>query len=190
MMRWIGFAILVYLLMLLQTTLGKLLTFPLESLGVVGPDLSAIVAVFLAMRVRELSDVTIAAWLLGLAVDLGSAGGVGEMTVVGPMSLSYMLAVAAVFRMREAFFRDRVMTQAILAVAFCLLAHGTWVTVQSALARGEVSWSGYGATLLQAAALACYTGALMPLGYRLLLKCERWFVAVQPGRARRGRIMR
>jgi rod shape-determining protein MreD len=189
-MRWVGFAILVYVVMLLQTTVGKLLTFAFESVGVIGPDLSAIVAVFLALRVRELNDVVIAAWVLGLGVDLGSAGGAGEMTVVGPMSLAYVLAVAAVFRMREAFFRDRIMTQAILALVFCLLAHGTWVTAQSLLGRADTSWSDYGATLRQAAALACYTGVLMPLGYRLLLKCERWFVAVQPGRARRGRMMR
>jgi cell shape-determining protein MreD len=134
--------------------------------------------------------VFLAAWVLGLAVDLSNVGGVGEATVVGPMSLAYLLAVAAVLRMREAFFRDRLTSQAVLALVFCLLAHGIWVTVQSLLARGQVTWPTYAATMLQAVGLACYTAVVMPLGYRLLLKCERWFVAVQPGRARRPRMVR
>jgi rod shape-determining protein MreD len=188
-MRWVGFAILVYLLMLLQTTVGKLLTFPTESLGVIGPDFSAIAAVFLALRVRERNDVMIAAWFLGLAVDLGSAGGAGGPTVVGPMSLAYVLAVAAVFRMREAFFRDHIPSQVILSLVFCVLAHGAWVTGQSLLVRADATWSGYGDMLLQAAGLSCYTAVLMPVAYRLLVRCERWFVATQPG-ARRGRAMR
>jgi cell shape-determining protein MreD len=185
-MRWIPFIILVYLVVLFQSTAGKVLTLTTAGLGSVGPDLAALVAVFVALYARSCPDAMLAAWVLGMAVDLTVSGGVGAATVVGPMSLAYALAAGALFRIREAFFRERALTQGLLALGFCLLAHGVWVTAQSLLAAGEVSWSAYGRTLLQAAALACYTAALMPLAHFGLIRCQRWLLVSPVGRGGRG----
>jgi rod shape-determining protein MreD len=180
-MRWVPFLILVYLVLLAQTTVGKVLTFQETTLGTVGPDLAAIVAVFLALRLREGVDLALAGWVLGLAVDLTTAG-----QAVGPMPLAYVVAGMAVLKMREAFFRERIPTQMLMALVFCLLAHGIWVTVETILApAGGRSWGGYFQMLKQALALAIYTAVLMPLGRWVLSKLDR-FVIVSPGQRTRG----
>jgi rod shape-determining protein MreD len=184
-MRWIPFLILAYLVVLLQTTAGQFLTIKTAGIGSIGPDLTALVAVFVAFYARNWVDAVLAAWALGLAIDLTAAGGPGAVTVVGPMSIAYCVATGLLFRVREAFFRERALTQALLAWAFCLLAHGLWVTAQSLLAAGEMTWRGYGQTLLQAAALACYTAVLMPMVHFALSKCQRWFLPAPVGPGRR-----
>jgi rod shape-determining protein MreD len=180
-MRWIPFLILAYLVVLLQTTLGRLLTFTASGMGSIGPDLTALVAVFVALHARSWPDAMMAAWTLGLAVDLTAAGGVGASTVVGPMSLAYALTAGLLFRVREAFFRERAMTQALLALAFCLVAHFVWVSMQSLLAPGGVTASAFGHALLQVLALACYSALLTPLVHFLLGKCGRWFLVSPVG---------
>ena len=184
-MRWIPFLILAYLVVLVQTTVGRFLVIRSAGLGNIGPDLAALVAVFVALHARAWPDAMLAAWVLGIAVDLTTAGGVGSATVLGPMSVAYALAAGLLFRVREAFFRERAMTQAMLAMAFCLMAHGLWVTSQALLGAGEMAWSTYGRTLLQAVGVSGYTALLMPLAHFGLVKCRRWFLASSAGR--RGR---
>jgi len=187
-MRWIPFIVLIYLVVIVQTTVGGILTFAGGGIGTIGPDLMAIVAVFVAMHVRSGSDAALAAWAAGLALDLTTAGGPGAATVVGPMPIAYALAAAAVFKIREAFFRERAVPQALLALIFCLLAHGLWLTLQSLLARGEaITWSTYGRRLLQAAMLAAYTAVLMPIAHRGLFRIRGWLIVAPAGRSRRAR---
>lgn len=184
-MRWIPFIILAYLLVLVQTTVGKVLTFTSFSIGTVGPDLPALVAVFVALHVRSRADVMLAAWLLGLGLDLTAGGGPGGSAAIGPMPIAYALAAACLYQVREAFFRERALTQGLLAMGFCILAHGTWVTLQSLLAIRAMTWSAYGRVLMQAAALAVYTAALMPLAHWGLWRYQRWFITPPAGRRRR-----
>ena len=181
-MRWIPFLILVYLIVLFETTLGRVLTIATASLGTIGPDLTALVAEFVAFYVRTGPDAMLAAWALGMAVDLTTTGGLGSVTVVGPMSLAYALTAGVLFRLREAFFRERALTQALLAWAFCTIAHGLWVTAQTLLAGGEAGWGAYGRTMGQALAIACYSGLLMPLVHFSLGKCQRLFLHAPVGR--------
>jgi rod shape-determining protein MreD len=186
-MRWVLFFILAYLVVVFQTTAGRLLMVRTSSLGTIGPDLTALVVVFVALHAQNWADVMLAAWSLGAAVDLTTAAGPGGPTVVGPMAIAYALTAGLLFRAREAFFRERALTQALLAWAFCLVAHGGWVTAQSLLGRGPTSWSAYGRWLGQAAALAVYTAALMPLAHFALRKCRRWLLTGPVGRGRRAR---
>jgi len=186
-MRWVLFFILAYLVVLFQTTAGRLLMVRTSSLGTIGPDVTALVAVFVAFHAYHWADVMLAAWSLGLVVDLTTAAGPGGPTVVGPMAVAYALTAGLLFHVREAFFRERVLTQALLAWAFCLLAHGMWVTAQSLLAHGRMTWSAYGRWLGQAAALAFYTAALMPLAHFCLRRCRRWLLTAPLGPGRRGR---
>ena len=187
-MRWIPLAILIYALVLVQTSLAGLLTFErLPAVGRVSPDLLAILAVCLALDVHNGIDAMMGAWLMGLAVDLTTGAGPEVSTVVGPMALGYALAAGATFRLRELVFRENAITQCILAVIFCLLAHGFWVTAQWLLALRAVPWSGYLMMLVQAALLAVYTGVLMPLGRLGFRWTRRWVLAPSADRSRRRR---
>lgn len=184
-MKLVPLIILAYLVMLAQCTVGGLLTFSLTAIGTVGPDLSALVAVFMALNVRTGFHAALAGWLLGLAVDLTTVSAAGAATAVGPMPIAFAAAAALVFQAREAFFYSRPVPQASLALIFCLVAHGIWVTFQAVLAFGEVSWEGYARMLLQAAALAIYTAVLMPLGYLGLRWLRKWLISVPTGRRHR-----
>lgn len=179
-MRWVPFLILVYVVMLVQTTVGKVLTFQRTAWGAVGPDLAALVAVYLALHLRDGLDLAIATWTLGLAVDLTTGG-----PAVGPMPLAYLLAGAAVLKLREAVFREQASVQMLMTLVFCVIAHGVWVTVQSLwLSAATRSWGQYVGTLKQALALSLYTALLMPLGHWALARIDRLLIAPQSGRSR------
>jgi len=184
-MRWIPFIVLIYLVLLVQTTVGKILTFTGGGLGRVGPDLLAIVVVFAALHTRSVTDVALAAWAAGLGLDLTTAGGPGATAVLGPMSLAYVVAAWIVYRLREAVFRERALPQALLALIFCAAAHGTWVTLQTALGGG--AWADYGRHLALAAALSVYTAVLMPLGHLALVPVRGLIIAAPAERSRRAR---
>jgi rod shape-determining protein MreD len=184
-MRWVPFAILAYVVILLQASLAQLLTFELAWAGRVGPDLVATIAVFAALHARNWTDVMLMAWILGLGMDLTSAGGPWGVPVVGPMAVAYALSALLVFRVREAFFRDRLLTAAVFGLLFCLPAHGVWVTWQSLLGAAEMTWGGYARALVQAALLALYTAALTPLVQLALRRCRRWFLPALAGRTTR-----
>lgn len=186
-MRWIPFLILGYLVVLLQTTAGRFLTFTTQAAGSIGPDLAAVVVVFVALYVRNWADGMLAAWALGLAVDLTAGAGGPGATAVGPMAVAYCLVAGLLYRVREAFFRERALTQAFLGGAFCLLTHAFWVTTQSLLAYKAMTWPAYGRTMLQAAGLSCYTAVLMPLGHFLLRAVQRWFLPAPAGPGARAR---
>ena len=185
-MRWIPFLIQTYLVVLFQCTAARILVVQGGGFGPVGPDFAALVAVFVTLHARSWVDALLAVCVLGVALDLSAGGGVGA-TAVGPMSLSYALVAGLLFRVREAFFRERALTQALLALAFCLLTHVVWVTLQSLLAIGVIDGGAYGRMLLQALALACYSAVLMPLVHLLLSRCQRWFLTAPVGPGRRGR---
>lgn len=184
-MRWVPFAILGYLVLLAQTSVVRILTFEAGSLGAVGPDLVAVVALFAALNARSWQDAMLAAWCLGLGVDLTTSGGTGGVTVVGPMAVGYALAALAVNRMREAFFREWLVTQALTGLLFCLLAHGLWVTWQSLLAGDNMTWARYGHLLVQAGLLSAYTAALAPVVHLVLNRVSGWLVPTSAGRAAR-----
>lgn len=170
-MRWMAFIFLVVAVILVQVSLGGLLTVSLP-IGRVGFDLVAAAAVFVAFRTRTATDTMLACWVLGLTLDLTTAGGrPWGPTVVGPFSIIFALLGGAVFSIREAFFRDRALTQAIVTLLFCLLAHALWITAQTLRLGG---WDYYGAMLVQAAAIAGFTAILAPLAHFLLAWCAKW----------------
>ena len=185
-MRWVPFLFATYALMLLQTTLGRLLTFSTDTVGQIGPDLAAVFAVFLALHARGAVDAMAGAWVLGFSIDLLSAGAVEGGACAGMMSLSYMIGAGVVFWAREAFFRDRPLTQAILGALFCLIAHGLWVSGQAARAG---DWGAWRRMVPQMLALTAYTALLTPLAHVMLSRMRRWFLVAAAGEAhpRHGR---
>jgi len=185
-MRWIPYVILLYLVVQLQTTLSRLVSFTFGP-GEIGPDLAVVVAVFVAMQVRGGVEVYLACWSAGLAVDLASGGGPGIGTVVGPMSLTFTIAGWMVYRLRETVFRQSMITQAMLGFVFALVAHGLWVTLQAIVAPRSIGWSDYWSVMLQMLLVALYTAVVTPLGHKLLERISRWFVSPPMGRERRSR---
>lgn len=179
-MRWIAFILLACGIVLVQATLGGLLTLAFPA-GPVRADLVAAAAVFTAMYTRSATDAMLGGWILGLAVDLTTAGGPWGSPVVGLFAVIYSLLGGAVFRIREAFFRDRALTQAIVTALFCLVGHWCWITAQSLRLGG---WEFYGSTLVQAAAIAGFTGVLAPLMHLLLAWGAKW---IFPPLSSRGR---
>jgi rod shape-determining protein MreD len=182
MMRWIPTLILVYAVLLVQTSLERVIVVPTESLGRIGPDLAAVVAVFVALRGRTATDAMLTGWILGLGVDLTGGGGVGATTAVGPMAIAFALMAGAVFHVREAFFRERALTQSLMTLVFVFAAHVMWISIQSIRLGGD--WASFKRMLLQVLAVAAYSALLAPLVHHLLGWRERWFIAPQAGRNR------
>jgi len=180
-MRWIPFVILIYVAMLLQVAVGALpVRFGLT--GDIAPDITAIIAVFFALSVRDPRDAMMAAWSLGLAMDLMICGMGGVLTVVGPMAIAYTLASGVIFRVREAFFRERALARALLTLLFCIIVHSMWVTMQTILALG---WSAWRPEMARAIGMSIYTAVIAPFVCMALQRCGGWFIAI-PAR-RRGR---
>ena len=184
-MHWVWLILLGYLVLLFQTTLGRLFHFDISHLGGIGPDFMALVVLFVALYARDAADAMLAGCILGLGVDLAAGGGAGPTTAVGPMPVAYAVAAVVIFRIREGVFRDRLLTRALMAIVFCALSHGLWVTLQGLLASSSLTWRSYGRMLLEVLAVATYTGLLAPLVLYGLSKIQRWLIAVPPGRSRR-----
>lgn len=182
-MRWIPFVIASFVLVVVQSTAGRAVTFTMGSAGLVGPDLLAIFAVFIALNARFGVDAMIAAWTAGLMLDLTTAARVGSPTAVGPMAIAYVAAAGVVFRVREAFFRDQLLPRMLLGLIFCLVAHGLWLTLQSARA-GSFEW--YGPSLVTAVCAAAYTGVLTPFLCYALERVRSWFLTGQAMRSGRS----
>ena len=175
-MRWIPLAILIYLIVIVQVSVGRVLDLPFEATGPVGPDLLAILAVYAALRVKHGTDAMLAGCVMGLAVDLSTGTSAASPAAVGPMGLGYALAAGMIFRLREVVLQDSAITGCVLAALFCVMAHGFWVTVQCLIALQSLSWSAYGAMLIQVLLLAVYTAVLMPLGAWCLRRGDRLLI--------------
>lgn len=186
-MRWILFAIVTYILIVVQTTVGRILTLEMRAIGTIVPDLIASLAVFIALYAREATDAMIAGVVLGFALDLTTAGGSGSTAVVGPMAIIYAFAARGLFTVREAFFRERIFTRMLMTLLFCLLTHGLWVTAQSLLGGGSTTWSEYRGMLLQAVMVSVYSALLGPVLIWFFAKKQRWMIRPSPGLWRRTR---
>jgi cell shape-determining protein MreD len=184
MMRWIFFGMLAYLLVLMQTTGGRILLIEDLGLGTVGPDLLAALAVWCVLYAFRASDAVLAACVLGLVLDLTTAGVGGSRTVVGPMVFGYAFAARLLYAVRDAFFRDRASTRLLMTFLFVLVAHGIWVCLQALFAPGGASWNEFARTLLQAVAVAAYSAVV---GWALILLIDRargWLLLLPAGRSR------
>ena len=176
-MRWIALAILTYLLTLLQTSLMDIITIRVPRVGLVRPELLAIVVVYAALHVRSILDAMLAGWALGLTLDITSGAGSAISTAVGPMSLAYALAAGGIYKARSAVFRDKAVTQCAMTMVFCVSAHWMWIMMQWPLALGNTTGTGIVLMLVQAMLLAAYTAAIAPALAPGLKACRRWLIA-------------
>ncbi|MCK5114837.1 MAG: rod shape-determining protein MreD [Phycisphaerae bacterium] len=184
-MRWVGFGIFAYLFVMVQMTLGNILTLDRLAMGPVGPDFLVIFALFIAFNARDVIDAMLAGWVLGMLIDLTTGGG---GSCVGPMAILYSFVTWGAFSIREGIYSERALTQVIVAGLFCIITHGLWITIQSLVAF-KLSWGGYGAMLLQVFFSGLYTAVLTPMVYFGLMLFRSYLIDSLPqrggGRSRR-----
>ncbi len=186
-MRWIPLVILTYVVTLAQTSLVGIIDIDVPTVGVIRPELLIIVVVFAALHVRDAVDAMLTGWVLGLALDVTTGAGASTSTAVGPMALAYALAAGAVYKIRGAVFREKVVTQCVMTVVFCVLAHWAWITAQWLLVFRGTTARGYLLMLVQASLVSLYTAALAPVGHAGLRAARRWIIALPASDLRRRR---
>jgi len=151
-MHWIAFAILTYLIVVVQAA-----AVPFVEVHTIRPDLLVIVAVYYALAARTY-DALLACWLIGLAIDLTSLS-YTEHANVGLHAFSLGLIAFVIVKLRDLTFRDSVITQLIFTfvakLALSLLAGVYMLYVVHAPDR-------FGEVLVTGAYAAVYTAILAP----------------------------
>ena len=109
-MRWLTFTLLAAFAICFQTTMAR-------KLGLFGvyPDFLVILLVHYVLHART-SDCLIAAWLLGLLVDLASVERLGVVAVV------YGLVAVAIWLIRDLMFARHPLTHFSVTLVFCFLS--------------------------------------------------------------------
>lgn len=177
-MRWIYFVLLALAVLLVQTTIVRIIWIP-TAVGDIAPVLPAAMAVFIAMFARSGIDAALAGWALGLALDMSLAGGEG----MGLLALLFAAGAGAVYRIREALFCERTLTQALMGLAFCLFVLEAWVGYQ--VVFGDVPRADFAARALQALGVSVYTAVVTPPVCAALKRLRRVLFVVAPTRERR-----
>ncbi len=165
-MRWLTFAVLAVCALTLQAAAA-----PRMELFAARPDFLLIVVVFLSLYAPP-NNAIAAAWILGLCADL--------MTIerFGLIALSYGLTAMSITSIREYLFRYRLVTQAVVTFAACLLVRTAWTVYYHGL---------YGATVplftdwvVGAVLASIYTAALAPPTFRVLWPMSRSLGVTRP----------
>lgn len=166
-MKWVPFAILAVVTIVLQTTIVN----HTLVLGEVCPDWMFILAVHYALH-GPWPNAAIAAWILGLLVDLQTTDPTGTGTI-GLFAFSYGLAACVIVRVRRALFRDHFVTHIAVTfvMTFCVqfLVQLYFVWRPPTQAAAQLS-SAFVLALLTAA----YTAFCAPYLHWGLLKLRRW----------------
>lgn len=185
-MRWIPFAILLYLVLIIQCSLGKVLVFQLDWPGAFGPDLLLIFAVFIFLRAPDAIDGVLAGCAIGFMWD---AGMVASTSHIGPMSIICAFSAWWIIGIREALFQEKALPQMVLVFVFVAFAHSVWIAIQSLLELGAISWGDFGAMIVVALLSAVSTSLLTPL-IIMCLSPFKGFVVSNSNLAESGRLSR
>ncbi len=162
-MRWISFVILLLFVTVLQASVA-----PFLAVHTIRPDLMIILAVHYALAART-NDAVLAAYFVGLAIDLTSLGFAGDANV-GLHALSFGLIAFAIVKLRDLTFRESVVTQFLFTFAAkLLLSLMTGIYLSCVLDLG----SGWREILVTGAYTAAYTAVLAPYGYWFMRSLRR-----------------
>lgn len=157
-MRWLPFTVLALVMIVLQTAVARYM-----AIRGIWPDLMFILAVHYALW-GPWPEAAIASWILGLIVGLAS------QDRIGLHALCFATAAWAIFRVRQAVFRDHPLTQLVVTLLACLV-------VQVAVGIYN-QWSASEGTDIRiwgpAFFTAIYTAALAPYLHWGLQRLGRW----------------
>jgi rod shape-determining protein MreD len=162
-MKWSAFIILAVVTLVLQTTLV-----PAIEIGATRPSWMFVLAVFYGLW-GTWPDAAIAAWLLGLGVDLQSAGAGGGRIALH--AFCYGGAVWAMIHIRAAFVRDHLVTQFMMTLVFGFAVQLIVEAYRYWTVGGVSSEHGVWAPAMWT---ALYTAACAPWLHWLLLRLRRW----------------
>lgn len=151
-MRWIAFAILLYVVAVLQSTVA-----PYIAVHTIRPDLMVIVAVHYALLART-DDALLACWCIGMATDLTGIS-YAHHSNVGVNAISLSLIAICIVNLRELVFRESVVTQLILTFLTKLFL-ALLVGLHMLYVLGQ--WGRFGEILTSAVWAAVYTAILSP----------------------------
>ncbi|MBT3278707.1 MAG: hypothetical protein HN909_00695 [Phycisphaerales bacterium] len=185
-MRWLALLVVGWAIVLVQSTFGRVLVLEDFVAGPIGPDMMIALLVLLGLNGKKTGEVCSGAMVLGLMVDLTTAGGVDGLTRVGPMMLAYGLGMYVIQMMREAVYRDSLFPVAILSGLVALVTHTTWIILQHLFADGG-SFSAVLGSLAQVICSAVYTAVIVPWVYWILRGATTWILPSQPTERRRSR---
>lgn len=181
-MNWLIFALASYLFLVLQTSLGSLLTIDHAS-----PDFMLILLVFVGLCAPS----RVLAWtalIIGLLVDLQP--GPLAVPIIGPAVLGYLAGAYVLVQLRGLVFRESVITFAALvlivgiAVQLVMVAIYTLRGFPWPLAEPVPGWVATD-QLVQRFFVLIYSMVLaVPLGWLLLRTSSLWSF---PGKARQQR---
>ncbi|MEE9212155.1 MAG: hypothetical protein V3U29_05830 [Phycisphaeraceae bacterium] len=115
-MRWLTFAIFVYVMLAAEIGLRPLVGVPYGA-SFVGPSLMLILFVHVAMSAPPLA-VAWAALVIGLLVDLTH-----QAPIVGPAALAYLLGAYVAMQLRVMVFRDSALSLAAMTFAVGVFVH-------------------------------------------------------------------
>ncbi|MFQ5430032.1 MAG: rod shape-determining protein MreD [Phycisphaerae bacterium] len=162
-MRWIAFAILLYLITVLQTS-----AVPFLAVHTVRPDLMVILAVHYAL-LAPAADAMLACWCIGLVIDLAGMS-YAQHSNVGVNALALGLLGLFIVKVRELTFRESPVTQLafalIVKLALALLVGLHMLYVLDA-------WDRFGEVLTTAIWSAVYTAVLAPYAHWVLRRFRR-----------------
>jgi len=161
-MRWMPFAIVAIMILICQTTIVQVM-----AIQSVRPNWMFVLAIYYALW-GAWPDAAIAAWLLGLAVDLTSLGNGGRL---GLYAFSFGAAAWAIIKIRSVFFRDHAVTQFAVTLVFSLAVE--------LVVQGYRHWSVFGAmpeSRVWASAFftAVYTAVCAPYLHWVLFRMRGW----------------
>lgn len=159
-MRWISFAIVLYVVTVLQTAAA-----PYLALHTVWPNFLVILAVYYALEAKP-DDAMRACWIIGLVIDLaGLSYANHNYSNVGLCALTLGLVGAAIVKVRDLTFRESAWSQ----LVFCFIAQAILscaVGLHMSYALG--SWGRFTDVLSHGLYGAAYTAAVAPYGHWLL----------------------
>ncbi len=164
-MRWVTFAILAGLCLVLQTALA-----PHLAIGEIRPDWLFVLAVFYAVM-GPWPDACLGAWVLGLLIDLESVNGSAGYGHLGLFAFSFGGTAWLIYHVRDLVFREHWLTHTILTFLGAMLVQSVVALYRSATAPEGTSpatgvWT-------YAVLTALYTTFWAPYFHWLLIRMRR-----------------
>jgi len=160
-MRWFSFGILVFVTLVLQVGLGRMLGVGPQH---VAPDLLVLAAVLLAFRGPS-AAAPMACWVLGLAKDLSS------VAPLGCYAFSFGLLALVVVRLREMFYGEHPLTLITLTFLGSLAVEQFVLALE--ILRGTFAQSDYWNLSMGVVFSALLTGVLAPYGQWVVMRLHR-----------------
>ena len=175
-MNWLIFAIVTYVMLILEVGLRTLLGLP----GPAGvhPSFLLVLGVYVAL----MAPAQVVPWVmlvLGVLVDLGP-GPSPEMTIVGPAALGYLVGGYVVLQLRSLVFRESVITLAALVFAAGIFVQLVVVVLYTArglpwlTAQPMPGWNAADQLVHRFFQLLYTTALAVPLGALLLRTSVIW----------------